>query len=137
MEAKRPPVLGESETVRRDAPVYSRTFWIVFSAQFAVNLAMNAFVMFPVELARMGASAALIGVVTGIGWMAALAARPACGIGIDRYGRRSIALVFLLSMRSRPWLTFRSMRWAFRCTRCARCTAPSMELRGSRCRHGV
>ncbi|MGH7924164.1 MAG: MFS transporter [Candidatus Binatus sp.] len=78
------------------APVYSRTFWIVFSAQFALNMVMNSFVMFPVELARMGASATVIGIVVSIGWMAALLARPACGVAIDRYGRRSIALVFLL-----------------------------------------
>jgi len=89
-------IVPEYSAAPRSAPVYSRTFWIVFSAQFALNVAMSSFVMFPVELARMGASAALIGIVISIGWMAALVARPACGTAIDRHGRRSIALIFLV-----------------------------------------
>lgn len=87
--------VSEDSAAPGSAQLYSRTFWIVFSAQFAVNMVMNSFVMFPVELAQMGANARVIGIVTSIGWMAALLARPACGTAIDRYGRRSIALTFL------------------------------------------
>lgn len=77
-------------------PLYSRNFWLVFAANFTLNSALNLFALFPLFVMRLGASAAAIGAVMGTGSLAALAARPAAGPGIDRFGRRWMALRFLL-----------------------------------------
>lgn len=77
-------------------PLYSRNFWLVFAASFALNSTLNLFALFPLFVMRLGASAATIGAVMGTGSLAALAVRPAAGPGIDRFGRRWMALRFLL-----------------------------------------
>jgi MFS family permease len=80
------------------APVslYSRDFWLVFAATFALNVALNFFVLFPVFIVRMGGHAITIGAIVASGGLAALVARPGASHAVDRRGRRWTALYFLV-----------------------------------------
>ena len=80
------------------APVslYSRDFWLVFAATFALNVALNFFVLFPVFIVRMGGHATTIGAIVASGGLAALVARPGASRAVDRRGRRWTALYFLV-----------------------------------------
>jgi len=71
---------------------YSLDFWLVFIASFAVWLAANLFVFFPVFIVRLGGGATQIGAVVGVGALAALAARPALVPLLEWRGRRAVAL---------------------------------------------
>jgi MFS family permease len=75
--------------------VYSRAFWLVFGASFALNSVSNLFVLFPLWIVDRGGSASVIGAIIGTGSLAALASRPAVGALIDRRGRRWTAMWFL------------------------------------------
>jgi len=70
---------------------YSRNFWLVFWATFALNSSSNLFVLFPVFLVGLGADAATIGAVIGTFSLAALAARPGVGWVLDRNGHQRTA----------------------------------------------
>jgi MFS family permease len=75
---------------------YSRAFWLVFWASFALNSVSNLFVLFPLWIVDRGGTAGVIGAIIGTGSLAALASRPAVGVLIDRRGRRWTATSFLL-----------------------------------------
>lgn len=75
---------------------YERDFWLVFAATFALNLAGNLFVFFPVFIVRLGGGAAVIGAIASVGSLAALAMRPGLGALIDWRGRRFTALWSIL-----------------------------------------
>jgi predicted MFS family arabinose efflux permease len=77
-------------------PLYNPDFWLVFGANFALNLAMSLFVMLPAFVMRLGGGAAQIGAVIAAGSLAALAVRPLNGVGIDRFGCRWLAMRLLL-----------------------------------------
>ncbi|MDO8433698.1 MAG: MFS transporter [Candidatus Binatus sp.] len=84
-----------------DAPenprlVFERAFWLVFAASFALNMAANLFVLFPLWVVELGGNASIIGAIIGTGSLAALAARPGVGALIDRRGRKWTALWFLV-----------------------------------------
>ncbi|HEY6395530.1 MAG TPA: MFS transporter, partial [Candidatus Binataceae bacterium] len=74
---------------------YGRGFWLVFLATFAINSASNLFVLFPLFVVRLGATAAMIGAIVGTGSLAALAVRPGVGVLIDRIGQRRAAMLLL------------------------------------------
>ncbi|MGH7948878.1 MAG: MFS transporter, partial [Candidatus Binataceae bacterium] len=76
--------------------IYSRDFWLVFAASFALNSAANLFVLFPLWIVDLGGGASVIGAIIGTGSLAALAVRPVVGVLIDRRGCKQIALVFLV-----------------------------------------
>ncbi|MGH7865672.1 MAG: MFS transporter [Candidatus Binataceae bacterium] len=76
--------------------IYSRDFWLVFAASFALNSAANLFVLFPLWIVQLGGGASAIGAIIGTGSLAALAVRPVVGVLIDRRGCKQIALVFLI-----------------------------------------
>jgi len=76
--------------------IYSRDFWLVFAASFALNSAANLFVLFPLWIVQLGGGASVIGAVVGTGSLAALAVRPGVGVLIDRRGCKQVALVFLI-----------------------------------------
>jgi MFS family permease len=78
--------------VDREWAGYSLDFWLVFTASFAVWLAANLFVFFPVFVVRLGGGAAQIGAIVGVGALAALAARPALVPLLEWRGRRAVAL---------------------------------------------
>ena len=71
---------------------YSLDFWLVFIASFAVWLAANLFVFFPVFIVRLGGGAAQIGEIVAVGALAALAARPGLVPLLEWRGRRAVAL---------------------------------------------
>ncbi len=74
---------------------YSRDFWLVFAATFALNTVGNLFVLFPLWVVELGGGAGAIGAIVGTGSLAALAVRPWVGTLVDRRGRRWTALAFL------------------------------------------
>ena len=75
---------------------YGRDFWLVFAATFALNLAGNLFVFFPMFIVRLGGGAAVIGAIASVGSVAALAMRPGLGAFIDWRGRRLTVLWSML-----------------------------------------
>ena len=77
-------------------PLYNPDFWLVFGANFALNLAVSLFVMLPAFVMRLGGGAAQIGAVIAAGSLAALAVRPLNGVGIDRFGCRWLAVRLLV-----------------------------------------
>lgn len=79
-----------------ESGTYSRAFWLVFGASFALNTVANLFVLFPLWIVDRGGTAGAIGAIIGTGSLAALASRPAVGLLIDRRGRRWTATWFLL-----------------------------------------
>jgi len=70
---------------------YGRSFWLLFGSTFALNVSSNLFVLYPLQLVALGASATVIGAIIGAWSVASLAARPISGPLIDRYGRRNVA----------------------------------------------
>ncbi len=105
----------ERELTDKAAPgqSYGRNFWLLFGATFALNFSANLFVIYPLQLVAFGASASVIGAIIGVWSLASLAARPASGPLIDRFGRRSTAtcllaldvlvIVLYLPVRSIGW----------------------------------
>jgi MFS family permease len=83
--------LADLTAARRGRLGYPREFWVVFWATFALNLSSNMFVLFPLFLVELGAGATTIGAVVGTFSLAALVARPGCGVLLDRAGRRNTA----------------------------------------------
>ncbi len=71
---------------------FSRGFWLVFVATFALNISSNLFVLFPLYLVKLGADAKMIGAVVGTFSLAALAVRPGLGVLLDRVGRQRTAM---------------------------------------------
>ena len=93
---------------------FSRGFWLVFWATFALNTSSNLFVLFPLYLVKLGAGAKIIGAVVGTFSLAALAARPGVGILLDRIGRQRVAmwLLFLDVGIIALYLTLDGLHWA-------------------------
>jgi predicted MFS family arabinose efflux permease len=96
---------GESDAVAESlqaastgAPdsLYSRDFWLVSAATFALNVALNFFVLLPVFIVRLGGHANTIGVIIASAGLAALIARPGASFAVDRRGRRWTAMSFLI-----------------------------------------
>jgi len=89
---------AESPAATASAPAsfYSRDFWLVFAATFALNVALNFFVLFPVFIVRMGGHATTIGMIVASGGLAALLARPGASFAVERRGRRWTALYALV-----------------------------------------
>jgi MFS family permease len=75
--------------------IYSRAFWLVFAATFALNFCTNLFALFPLWVVERGGGAGAIGAIVAIGSLFALLGRPFVGGAIDRYGRRATSLWFL------------------------------------------
>src|SRR5258708_21066736 len=74
------------------ASIYSRDFWLIFAATFALNCALNLFLMFPLFIMKLGGGASTIGAVVGTGSLAALLTRPLAITPLDRLGCRWTAL---------------------------------------------
>jgi MFS family permease len=74
------------------ASIYTREFWLIFAATFALNSAANLFVLFPLFIVRLGGGATTIGAIMGTAALAALIVRPLAGGAIDRRGHRWTAL---------------------------------------------
>jgi len=74
------------------ASIYTRDFWLIFAATFALNCALNLFLMFPLFIMKLGGGASTIGAVVGTGSLAALLTRPLAITAIDRRGCRWTAL---------------------------------------------
>jgi len=92
---------------------YSRDFWLVFSATFALNVALNFFVLFPVFIVRMGGHANTIGMIVACGGLAALLARPGASHAVERRGRRWTARYFLLlnALATFAYIPVHSLGW--------------------------
>ncbi len=86
---------SDSPHIAREPSRYSRDFWLVFAATFALNTVGNLFVLYPLWVVELGGGAGAIGAVIGTGSLAAPAVRPWVGALIDRRGRRWTALSFL------------------------------------------
>jgi predicted MFS family arabinose efflux permease len=95
------------------ASLYSRDFWLVFAATFALNVGLNFFVLFPVFIVRMGGHAASIGTIVASGGFAALVARPGASYAVDRRGRRWTALYFMVlnALAIFAYIPVRSLGW--------------------------
>ena len=72
--------------------IYTREFWLIFAATFALNSANNLFILFPLFIVKLGGGASTIGAVVATGSLAALLMRPLASRAIDRYGCRLTAL---------------------------------------------
>jgi MFS family permease len=72
--------------------IYTRDFWLVFAATFALNCAGNLFLMFPLFVVKLGGGASAIGAILATGSLAALLMRPLATTAIDRRGCRWTAL---------------------------------------------
>lgn len=95
------------------ATLYGWDFWLVFGANFALNLASSLFVMLPAFVMRLGGGAAQIGAVIAAGGVAALAVRPLNGVGVDRFGSRWVAMRFLIldALATVLYIPVGSLRW--------------------------
>ena len=98
-----------------DAPasLYSRDFWLVFTATFALNVALNFFVLLPVFIVRLGGHANTIGAIVATAGLAALVARPGSSFAVDRRGRRWTAMWFLVlnALAMAAFIPVRSLGW--------------------------
>lgn len=99
--------------VDREWAGYGLDFWLVFIASFAVWLAANLFVFFPVFVVRIGGGAAQIGAIVGVGALAALAARPGLVPLLEWRGRRAVALwsLVLEGLAIALYLPIHSLGW--------------------------
>src|SRR5438445_13111553 len=87
----------EPDATPSPAPGYGRNFWLLFGSTFALNFSANLFVLYPLQLVALGASAKAIGAIVGVWSLASLLARPVAGPLIERAGRRNTA-AWLLSL---------------------------------------
>src|ERR1700730_2359593 len=78
------------------ASIYTRDFWLIFAASFALNCAGNLFLLFPLFIVKLGGGATAIGAIVATGSLAALLMRPLASAAIDRRGCRWTALWMLL-----------------------------------------
>jgi predicted MFS family arabinose efflux permease len=95
------------------ASLYSRDFWLVFTATFALNVALNFFVLLPVFIVRLGGHANTIGAILASAGLAALVARPGSSFAVDRRGRRWTAMWFLVfnALAMAAFIPVRSLGW--------------------------
>ena len=73
-EARAQPECGRGKTP--GASIYTRDFWLIFAATFALNCSLNLFLMFPLFIMKLGGGAGSIGAVVATGSLAALLTRP-------------------------------------------------------------
>ena len=103
------------ETVADADPprLYSRDFWLVFAATFALNVAMNFFVLLPVFIVHLGGHANTIGAIIASAGLAALVARPGSSFAVDRRGRRWTAMWFLVlnALAMTAYIPIHSLGW--------------------------
>jgi hypothetical protein len=79
-------LLGSSEKLLApDHSSYTREFWLIFAATFALNSAANLFVMLPIFVVKLGGGASTIGEVVAIGSFAALIMRMGARFEILRF----------------------------------------------------
>lgn len=92
---------------------YSRDFWLVFTATFALNLGLNFMVLFPVFIVRLGGHATTIGAVVASAGLAALLMRPGASWAVDRRGRRWTARYFLAlsALATLAYIPVHSLGW--------------------------
>jgi len=95
------------------ASLYSRDFWLVFTATFALNVALNFFVLLPIFIVRLGGHANTIGAIVATAGLAALVARPGSSFAVDRRGRRWTAMWFLVlnALAMTAFIPVRSLGW--------------------------
>jgi MFS family permease len=105
--------LDQAPVAEPAQPLYTRNFWLVFAAHFALNLSVNLFVMLPLLVMRLGGGPAMIGMVIAAGGVAALAVRPLNGGAIDRFGCKWIAVRFLVldALATALYIPLGSLRW--------------------------
>jgi MFS family permease len=94
-------------------PLYTREFWFVFTANFALNMAGSLFVMLPAFVMHLGGGAAMIGAVIAVGGVAALAVRPLNGVAVDRWGIHRVAVRCLIldAIATALYVPLGSLRW--------------------------
>ncbi len=107
-----------AESIEMTAPgapasLYSRDFWLVFAATFALNVALNFFVLLPVFIVRLGGHATTIGAIVACAGLAALVARPGASFAVARRGRRWTAMRFLVlnALTMAAYIPVRSLGW--------------------------
>jgi predicted MFS family arabinose efflux permease len=109
------PIDASPEATAPDAPasLYSRDFWLVFTATFALNVALNFFVLLPIFIVRLGGHANTIGAIVATAGLAALVARPGSSFAVDRRGRRWTAMWFLVlnALAMTAFIPVRSLGW--------------------------
>jgi MFS family permease len=76
-----------------DARLLSTPFLLCFVANLLQGLAFNLFLHFPGFLKQLGADEVVIGFLSGVTAVAAIAARPTAGRVMDRRGRRGVILL--------------------------------------------
>jgi predicted MFS family arabinose efflux permease len=93
--------------------LYSRDFWLVFAATFALNVGLNFMVLFPVFIVRLGGHATTIGAVVASAGLAALLMRPGATWAVDRRGRRWTAIYFLAlsALAALAYIPVHSLGW--------------------------
>jgi len=103
----------EPDTALSPAPGYGRNFWLLFGSTFALNFSANLFVLYPLQLVALGASAKAIGAIVGAWSLASLLVRPIAGPMIDRAGRRNTAawLLGLDAIVLTLYLPINSLGW--------------------------
>jgi MFS family permease len=106
-------VVQDTAATALAGPLYTRDFWFVFAANFALNLATSIFVMLPAFVMHLGGGAASIGAVIAVAGVAALAVRPLNGIAVDRFGTHGVAVRFLIldALATALYIPLGSLRW--------------------------
>lgn len=98
MTASRPPESAASRSVRftgGDDSAYGTTFWLCYSANLAMMIAVSLLFRYADFVRFIGGSELDLGLIVGVGMVGALLMRTVQGPAIDRYGPR---IVWLLSM---------------------------------------
>ncbi|MGH7906749.1 MAG: MFS transporter [Candidatus Binataceae bacterium] len=93
--------------------IYGADFWFVFAATFALNMAINLFVLFPLFIVGLGGGASVIGMIAALGSAAALLCRPGLPLAIDRIGRKQIAIwsMVLDAIAIALYAPLQALRW--------------------------
>ena len=88
---------------------YGRVFWTAYLSNASTMIAIALLVRYADFVTYLGGAEGQLGLIVGTGMVGSLAMRVGQGIGIDRYGPRSIWLwslvVFVLSIVAHLWVT--------------------------------
>jgi len=87
---------SEGDESPESRSIYTRDFWLIFAATFALNCALNLFLMFPVFVEKLGGGASSIGTIVATASLAALLTRPLATWAMDRRGCRWTALLTVM-----------------------------------------
>lgn len=95
--------------------LYTLRFWRACAVHFTGAMALAQFILFPLYIRQLGGTEWTIGLITGVGYAAAVAIRFLAGAWLDRLGRRALllaagvvhvasCLLYLTTLGIGPWI---------------------------------